>query len=68
MLSHEDNELLCRVVPGTPMGELRRKFEESLAVLEALLTREEVSWDGAFYKFAPITVMPFSRAIGMIRS
>lgn len=43
---------------GTPMTELKRKFEESLAVLEALLTKEEVSWDGEFYKFEPITVMP----------
>lgn len=43
---------------GTPMTELKRKFEESLAVLEALLGREEVSWDGEFYKFPPITVMP----------
>lgn len=43
---------------GTPMTELKRKFEESLGVLEALLTREEVAWDGEFYKFAPITVMP----------
>lgn len=43
---------------GTPMADVRRKFEESLAVLEALLTREEVSWDGEFYSFDPITVMP----------
>lgn len=43
---------------GTPMTELKRKFEESLSVLEALLTKEEVSWDGEFYKFDPITVMP----------
>lgn len=26
MLSHEDNELLCRVGPGTPMGELLRQY------------------------------------------
>ena len=26
MLSHEDNELLCRVGPGTPMGELFRQY------------------------------------------
>lgn len=43
---------------GTPMADVKRKFEESLAVLEALLTREEVSWDGEFYKFDPITIMP----------
>src|SRR4051794_22738366 len=26
MLSHEDNELLCRVGPGTPMGDLMRQY------------------------------------------
>ena len=26
MLSREDNELLCRTGPGTPMGELFRRF------------------------------------------
>lgn len=43
---------------GTPIEQTRAKFEESLAVLQALLTREEVSWDGDFYRFDPITVMP----------
>ena len=43
---------------GTPIEETKPKFEESLAVLEALLTREDVSWDGHYYKFAPLTVMP----------
>ena len=26
MLNKEDNELLCRVGPGTPMGELMRQY------------------------------------------
>ena len=26
MLSTQDNELLCRVGPGTPMGELMRQY------------------------------------------
>ena len=26
MLSREDNELLCRVGPGTPMGNLMRRY------------------------------------------
>jgi len=26
MLSKEDNELLCRVGPGTPMGEIMRQY------------------------------------------
>lgn len=43
---------------GVPMEETKARFEESLAVLEALLTREEVSWDGDWYKFDALTVMP----------
>ena len=43
---------------GVPMDETKVRFEESLAVLEALLTREEVSWDGDWYKFDALTVMP----------
>ena len=42
----------------TPIETSKRKFEESLAVLEALLTREEVAWDGEYYRFEPLTVMP----------
>ncbi|MDE2969333.1 MAG: Rieske 2Fe-2S domain-containing protein, partial [Chloroflexota bacterium] len=26
MLTHEENELLCRVGPGTPMGEVLRRY------------------------------------------
>jgi alkanesulfonate monooxygenase SsuD/methylene tetrahydromethanopterin reductase-like flavin-dependent oxidoreductase (luciferase family) len=43
---------------GTPLEMTREKFDESLAVLEALLTREDVSWKGSFYDFEPLTVMP----------
>jgi hypothetical protein len=43
---------------GVPMEETKPRFEESLAVLEALLTQEEVSWDGQWYKFDALTVMP----------
>ena len=43
---------------GIPMKETRARFEESLEVLKALLEREDVSWDGKYYKFDPITVMP----------
>ena len=43
---------------GVPMAETRARFEEALAVLEALLTREEVSWDGAHYRFGAMTIMP----------
>ena len=43
---------------GVPIAATKAKFEESLQVLEALLTREAVAWDGAHYTFDPITVMP----------
>lgn len=43
---------------GVPVAETRARFDESLEVFRALLTREEVAWDGTFYKFDPITVMP----------
>jgi alkanesulfonate monooxygenase SsuD/methylene tetrahydromethanopterin reductase-like flavin-dependent oxidoreductase (luciferase family) len=49
---------------GRPIEESRERFDESLNVLLALLTREEVSWEGKYYRFAPLTVMPRPRATG----
>jgi len=43
---------------GRPIEESRERFDESLDVLMALLAREDVSWDGKYYKFPPLTVMP----------
>jgi alkanesulfonate monooxygenase SsuD/methylene tetrahydromethanopterin reductase-like flavin-dependent oxidoreductase (luciferase family) len=43
---------------GVPIAETRERFDESLAVLQALLTREEGSWAGKYYKFDALTVMP----------
>lgn len=43
---------------GVSIDESREKFDESLNVLQALLTREEVSWQGKYYNFEPLTVMP----------
>ena len=43
---------------GVPMDETQERFNESLDVLQALLTREEVSWNGKHYQFAPLTIMP----------
>jgi len=48
----------------TPLEISREKFDESLDVLQALLTREEVSWHGKYYNFDPITVMPRPRTPG----
>jgi alkanesulfonate monooxygenase SsuD/methylene tetrahydromethanopterin reductase-like flavin-dependent oxidoreductase (luciferase family) len=46
---------------GKPIEESRERFDESLAVLMALLEGEEVSWDGKYYQFAPLTIMPRPR-------
>ena len=43
---------------GVAMDETQRRFNESLDVLQALLRDEEVSWDGEYYKFDALTVMP----------
>ena len=43
---------------GTPIEISRGKFDESLDVLMALLSREEVSWQGKYYRFDPLTIMP----------
>ena len=43
---------------GVPLDMSREKFDESLEVLTALLSREEVAWDGKYYKFEPLTIMP----------
>ena len=43
---------------GSPIEESREKFDESLDVLIALLTREEVGWSGKYYDFEPLTIMP----------
>ena len=43
---------------GVPLSISREKFDESLDVLIALLREEEVAWDGKYYKFEPLTIMP----------
>lgn len=43
---------------GLPIEKTKHRFEESLAVLEALLTRENVSWTGDHYNFTDVTIMP----------
>jgi alkanesulfonate monooxygenase SsuD/methylene tetrahydromethanopterin reductase-like flavin-dependent oxidoreductase (luciferase family) len=43
---------------GVPFGETKPRFEEDLKLLEALLTRADVSWDSPRYRFEPLTIMP----------
>lgn len=49
---------------GVPITETQERFDESLAVLRALLREEEVSWDGRYYSFEPLTIMPRPVRIG----
>ena len=43
---------------GTPIEISREKFDESLDVLQALLSGENVSWSGKYYDFESLTIMP----------
>ena len=36
MLKHEDNEKICRVGPGTPMGDLMRRYWQPAALSSEL--------------------------------
>ncbi|MDD9855225.1 MAG: LLM class flavin-dependent oxidoreductase [Gammaproteobacteria bacterium] len=49
---------------GVPLADSREKFDESLTVLQKLLSEEEVSWDGKYYQFAPLTIMPRPATVG----
>jgi len=43
---------------GTPIEHSKEKFTESLEVLQKLLTEEEVSFNGKYYNFESLTIMP----------
>ena len=43
---------------GTPIEKSKEKFIESLKVLQMLLKDKEVSYQGKYYQFEPITIMP----------
>ncbi len=43
---------------GVPLDISREKFDESLNVLQALLSEHEVSWAGKYYNFDALTIMP----------
>ena len=63
-----DNRLILGVGRGafacemaqldSPLEDSREKFNESLEVLQKLLSEEEVSWHGKHYNFESLTVMP----------
>ncbi len=43
---------------GTPIENSKEKFTESLEVLQKLLSEEEVSFNGKYYNFEALTIMP----------
>jgi alkanesulfonate monooxygenase SsuD/methylene tetrahydromethanopterin reductase-like flavin-dependent oxidoreductase (luciferase family) len=43
---------------GVPLETSREKFDESLDLLQKLLSEEEVSWHGKYYDFDALTIMP----------
>ena len=43
---------------GVPLESSREKFDESLDLLQKLLSEEEVSWHGKYYDFDALTIMP----------
>ena len=43
---------------GVDFDKSREIFDESLDVLQALLSGEEVSWEGDYYRFKDVTIMP----------
>lgn len=43
---------------GVSMESSRERFDESLELLQKLLSEEEVSWKGEFYRFDALTTMP----------
>ena len=43
---------------GVSMESSRERFDESLELLQKLLTEEQVSWKGKYYQFDPLTTMP----------
>ena len=45
---------------GVPVSESRDRFDDSLALLEALLTGKETDWKSPWYDFEPIAITPHS--------
>lgn len=45
---------------GVTLEESREKFDESMDVLIKLLTEKEVAYEGKYYQFEPVTIMPRS--------
>ncbi|MBB5156834.1 LLM class flavin-dependent oxidoreductase [Saccharopolyspora phatthalungensis] len=43
---------------GVPIEESRRRFSEGVEACKLLWTQEDAVWDGEFYRFGPVTMLP----------
>ena len=67
MLSREDNELLCRVGPGTPMGDLMRQYWVPAALSSELPARDGAPLRVRLLGENLIAFRASSGAVGLIR-
>jgi phthalate 4,5-dioxygenase len=68
MLSREDNELLCRVGPGTPMGDLMRQYWMPAALSSELPTRDGAPLRVRLLGEDLIAFRASSGAVGLVRN
>src|SRR5687768_3377989 len=68
MLSREDNELLCRVGPGTPMGTLMRQYWVPAALSSELPAREGAPLRIRLLGENLIAFRTASNAVGLIQN
>jgi phenylpropionate dioxygenase-like ring-hydroxylating dioxygenase large terminal subunit len=67
MLSREDNELLCRVGPGTPMGDLMRQYWVPAALSSELPARDGAPLRVCLLGENLIAFRASSGAVGLVR-
>jgi phenylpropionate dioxygenase-like ring-hydroxylating dioxygenase large terminal subunit len=67
MLSREDNELLCRVGPGTPMGDLMRQYWVPAALSSELPARDGAPLRVRLLGESLIAFRATSGAVGLVR-
>ena len=67
MLSREDNELLCRVGPGTPMGDLMRQYWVPAALSSELPARDGAPLRVRLLGENLIAFRASSGAVGLVR-
>ena len=67
MLSREDNELLCRVGPGTPMGDLMRQYWVPTALSNELPARDGAPLRVRLLGENLIAFRATSGAVGLVR-